>query len=98
MNERKPGTFEEKLREVLARYRESQEAYERWLEERGLDRGAIREAARGPGSGEAPVRAERFERLRRDVDRELAREGGRDRASSLGRQGMKEHHHRRRHP
>jgi hypothetical protein len=76
MNERKPGTFEEKLREVLARYRESQEAYERWLEERGLDRGAIREAARGPGSGEAPVRAERFERLRRDVDRELARDGG----------------------
>jgi len=75
MNERNPRSFEEKLREVLARYHESQEVYEQWLRERGLDRRAIREAAQGPRPDGAPVRAERFERLRRDVDRELARDG-----------------------
>ena len=76
MNERKSKSFEEKLREVLARYGESQEAYERWLREHGLDRGVLGRAARGPGADGSPGRAEGFERLRRDVDRALAGDGG----------------------
>lgn len=78
MGDRKRKSFEEKLREVLARYHESQEAYEQWLRERGLDRRAVREAARGPGSDGARLQAERFERLRRDADRELSRSEGDD--------------------
>ncbi len=76
MGERKRKSFDEKLREVLARYRESQEAYEQWLRERGLDRSAIREAARGPEADGTPLRAERFERLRREADRQLAGDEG----------------------
>lgn len=75
MSARKQKSFEEKLREVLARYHESQEAYEQWLRERGLDRDAIREAAKGPKADGAPARRERFERMRMDVDKELARKG-----------------------
>lgn len=73
MNAGKQKSFDERLREVLARYHESQEAYEQWLRERGLDPDAVREAARGPGADGAPHLAEMFERLRGEADRELSR-------------------------
>jgi hypothetical protein len=61
-------SFDERLKEALRRCEESDEAYEAWLRERGLDRDAVARAAAGDGIGGGRDAKEAFERAKAEVD------------------------------
>lgn len=66
-------TFEEKLKEVLREYRESEESYERWLRELGIDRDVLHRLAEGPGKEKNRDMRQIFEKVKQEVDDELGR-------------------------
>ncbi len=67
----KGKSFEERLKETLAALRESDEAFDRWLRERGLDRGSIQSAAAGKGVVGSREMMEALETAKKQVEEEL---------------------------
>jgi hypothetical protein len=67
----KARTFEERLLETLAALRESDEAFDRWLRERGLGRESLRSAASGAGLKKSREMMEALDAARKRVEEEL---------------------------
>jgi len=83
-NQGKGRTFEERLRETLRNCSESEESYNRWLRERGLDRDAVRRAGRGEGFENNPELRRIFEETKREIDvqhEESGKENGQEKAA-----------------
>jgi hypothetical protein len=64
----KARSFEDRLRETLRAVRESDEAFDRWLRERGLDRESLESAAAGAGIEKSREMMEALEAFRRRVE------------------------------